>query len=251
MPGQERLEIARRVAAGEPLLEAARAVGCCARTLRQLSRKTGGAARAGRMRSALRLSVQEREEVSRGVLAGESLRAIARALGRAPSTVSREVARVGGRARYRAWRGEVAAAKRALRPKPGKLALQPALREEVEQRLLKWWSPQQVAVSFQRDFPGQADILVSHETIYRSLFVQARGLLKKELTRCLRTGRTQRRPHGRTSGLSGHLPERVMLSERPAEAEDRAVPGHWEGDLLVGRGAEAPSARGWSERAAT
>jgi IS30 family transposase len=236
MPGEERLEIARRVAAGEPLLEAARAVGCCARTLRQLSRKTGGVARRGQVRAALRLSVEEREEVSRGVLAGESLRAIAQRLGRAPSTVSREVARVGGRARYRAWRGEAAAAKGALRPKPAKLSALPQLRQEVERGLEARWSPQQIAARLRRDFPHQPEMRVSHETIYRSLYVQTRGALRKELTASLRTRRTQRRPRSRTTQPMGQLCDRVMLSARPPEAEDRAVPGHWEGDLLVGKG---------------
>jgi transposase, IS30 family len=236
MSEQDRMELRRRVAAGESPLEAARALGLSKSTLRRLRLGHGGLKPRTRPRSLLRLSVVEREEVSRGLEVGDSLRAIARRLGRSPSTVSREVARVGGgREGYRAWRGEAAAARRARRPKAGKLATCLPLREEVERRLLKRWSPQQIAASLKQDFPSRPDMHVSHETLYRSLFVQTRGSLRKELAACLRTGRTQRRPAGRTGNGWGHLSDRVLLSERPAEAEDRAVPGHWEGDLILGK----------------
>jgi transposase, IS30 family len=235
MSERERMELGRRVAAGESPEEAARALGLSKTTLWRLQRVRGGLRPRTRPRSPLRLSVQEREEVSRGLEAGESLRAIARRLGRAPSTISREVVRVGGREGYRAWRGEAHAARAARRPKQGRLATCPALREEVERRLLKRWSPQQIARSLQRDFPQRPDMHVSHETLYRSLFVQTRGGLKRELAAHLRTGRTQRRSARSTHSDWGHLSDRVLLSQRPPEAEDRAVPGHWEGDLILGK----------------
>ena len=193
--------------------------------------------RPARERSPLRLSVADREEVSRGLVAGDSLRRIAARLGRAVSTISREVGWNGPRDGYRAWRAERTAARRARRPKPAKLTSHPRLRREVERRLLERWSPQQIAARLLRDYPDDQEMRVSHETIYRSLFVQARGALRKELTACLRTGRTQRRPHQRTehSG-TGRLRNMVLISDRPAEAADRAVPGHWEGDLIVGKG---------------
>jgi transposase, IS30 family len=237
MTGADRLEIVRRVALGESPAEAARAVGCSQATLHRLKVQHGGLASRTRARSPLRLSVAEREEVSRGLLAGDSRRAIARRLGRAPSTVSREVARAtrqGSREAYRAWHGEEAAARGARRPKPGKLATCARLRQEVEARLGRHWSPQQIAASLKRDFPQEPALHVSHETIYRCLFVQARGGLRKELTAHLRTQRTHR--HGsRRTDVTGQLADRILLSARPAEAEDRAVPGHWEGDLIIGK----------------
>ncbi|QZZ48853.1 IS30 family transposase ISHar5 [Myxococcus xanthus] len=236
MSGEDWLEVRRAVAAGQTQEEAARAAGVNERTLQRLLRRAGGIRRPALVRSTLRLSVAEREEVSRGVQAGESLRAIARRLGRAASTISREVGRAGkGREGYRAWLGEAAAARASRRPKQTKLLAQPQLRQEVERRLLRCWSPQQIAATLKRDFAHQPQMHVSHETIYRSLYVQTRGSLRKELAAYLRTGRPQRRPRGRASVLSGQLPGRVMLSERPPEAESRAVPGHWEGDLLVGK----------------
>ena len=190
-----------------------------------------------RKRSPRHLSLADREEVLRGLLAGESFREIARRLGRAPSTVSREVARNGGRRCYRVTRAEDAAVRHARRPKTYKLIENPKLRQEVEHRLSLRWSPQQISARLVRDYPEDQEMRVSHETIYRSLFVQARGALRKELAACLRTGRTQRCSHKRTehSG-TGRLREMVMISERPPEAADRAIPGHWEGDLLMGKG---------------
>ena len=190
-----------------------------------------------RARSPLRLSLAEREEVSRGLRAGDSLRQIAVRLGRAASTISREVAWNGPRDTYRAWRAEKTAARRARRPKRAKLATHPRLCREVERRLRERWSPQQIAARLVCDYPDDLEMRISHETIYRSLFVQARGALRKELTACLRTGRTQRRSHKRTehSG-TGRLRDMVLISDRPAGAADRAVPGHWEGDLMVGKG---------------
>jgi IS30 family transposase len=187
--------------------------------------------------SEFRLSLMEREEISRGVAAGESFRAIAKRIGRAPSTVSREVAANGGRRRYRALPAERAARRRARRPKTAKLAGCVRLRLMVEALLMAWWSPEQIAAWLARAFPDDAEMRVSHETIYMSLFVQGRGALRRELTACLRTGRALRRPATRTKGGfgQGQITERVMISERPAEVLDRAVPGHWEGDLLMGK----------------
>jgi IS30 family transposase len=178
----------------------------------------------------------EREEISRGVAAGESCRKVAARLGRAPSTVSRELARNGGRGRYRAQAADAAAFRRAQRPKAAKLVLEPRLRAVVEAKLALRWSPQQIAGWLPLAYPSDPVMRVSHETIYLSLFVQSRGALRRELQRCLRTGRAMRYPRAkRLPQGRGQLREVVLISERPAEAEDRAVPGHWEGDLLLGK----------------
>jgi IS30 family transposase len=178
----------------------------------------------------------EREEISRGVASGESYRQIAARLGRVPSTVSRELVRNGGRGRYRAQLADVAAFGRAQRPKPGKLVTEPRLRAVVEAKLALRWSPEQIAGWLPLAYPSDPVLRVAHETIYLSLFVQSRGALRRELQRCLRTGRAMRYPQGkRLPQGRGQLRDVVLISERPAEAEDRAVPGHWEGDLLVGK----------------
>ncbi|HEY9375506.1 MAG TPA: IS30 family transposase [Jiangellaceae bacterium] len=188
-------------------------------------------------RSPLRLSTTEREEISRGLAAGESLRVIAGRLARAPSTVSREVARNGGRPIYRACRADRAAVRNMRRPKVAKLTRCPRLREAVEAKLELHWSPQQIASWLVLEFPDDAEMRVSHETIYLSLFVQSRGGLRKELTRYLRMKRSVRRPGGKPPNTGqSHIPAMVNIRERPAEAQDRAVPGHWEGDLLYGQG---------------
>lgn len=234
----ERSELLRRVRTGETHESAAAAVGCSAKSVQRLLGKTGGVKSRAKPRSPLRLSLAEREEISRGLLAGESRRAIATRLGRSPSTVAREVATAGGARSYRAWRADERACRRARRPKQGKLAASPRLRREVQRLLWLRWSPQQIAARLILDHPDDPEMRVSHETIYRSLFVQGRGALRKELARCLRTGRAQRRPQRRTNG-SGQLLDMVLISERPAEVEDRAVPGHWEGDLIIGRGSKS------------
>jgi IS30 family transposase len=180
-----------------------------------------------------RLCLEEREEIWAGLLAGQTCKAIADRLGRAPSTVSREVAANGGRHAYRAFRAHQRAAFCARRPKPTKFAANPALVGAVEEGLGETWSPVQVAHRLREDFPDDPMMWVSHETIYKSLFVQGRGELRRELARCLRSGRAERRPRARQE-RRGHLPDMVMISDRPAEVEDRAVPGHWEGDLLIG-----------------
>jgi len=230
----ERLELQRRVRSGETHQSAVTALGCSAKSVQRLLLKTGGLMPRTMPQSALRLSQSEREEISRGLLAGETCRRIAAQLGRSPSTVSREVAAGGRRDRYRAWRAEERARRQVRRPKTAKLASSPRLRDEVERWLALRWSPQQIAARLVLDYPDDLEMRVSHETIYRSLFVQGRGALRKELTRCLRTGRAQRRVRGRTNG-GGHLTDMVLISDRPAEVADRAVPGHWEGDLIVGK----------------
>lgn len=236
----ERRELQRRVTEGETFASAAAAVGCSTKSIQRLLARTGGLAQRATARSPLRLSLADREELSRGLVAGDSLRHIAGRLGRVVSTLSREVERNGGRTAYRACHAETSAARRARRPKPAKLALHSRLRREVERRLLERWSPQQIAARLVYDYPDDPTMRVSHETIYRTLFVQARGALRKELTACLRTQRTQRRSQKRTehSG-TGRLRDMVRITERPSEAEDRAVPGHWEGDLLMGKGGKS------------
>src|SRR3974377_286757 len=196
----------------------------------------GGIRPAPRRRSRLALTLAEREELSRASAEYQSTRSIARLLGRSPSTVSREISRNGG---YDGYRAAVAAAKaldRARRPKRCKLATNSQLRQAVAGKLRLNWSPEQIAGSLKRTYPEDESHQVSHETIYRSLFVQARGVLKKELLRHLRSKRTIRR--SRTAGLRGdrrgQSVDPVSIRERPAAVEDRAVPGHWEGDLLSG-----------------
>lgn len=198
----------------------------------------GGLAPRIRSRAATQLSLGEREEISRGLAAGWSLRQIATALGRAPSTISREVARHGGRQHYRASSAEHAAWASGCRPKPCKLLASPRLRAIVEEKLNDDWSPEQIARWLRRHFPNDPELQVSHETIYVSLFVQARGALRRELTTHLRSKRTIRRGKTITDRNlgKGQIVGAVHISERPAEAEDRAVPGHWEGDLLLGTG---------------
>jgi IS30 family transposase len=187
-------------------------------------------------RSPLRLSLIEREEISRGLVIGLSLRAIAAQLGRSPSTISREVRANGGASRYRAHRSERRALRLAHRPKPAKLAVNAELREIVEAKLELRWSPQQISGWLKLTYPNEPEMRVSHESIYLSLFVQSRGALRKELTGYLRTGRAHRRPAGLSvNNGQGQLLGVVHISERPAEAEDRAVPGHWEGDLIFGK----------------
>ena len=234
----ERLELQRRVRAGETHVMAATTVGCSAKSVQRLLAKTGGIQPRSKPQSALRLALPEREEISRGLLAGETCRCIAARLGRSPSTISREVAAGGRREHYRAWQAEERARRRVRRPKVPKLVSSPRLRREVERRLKLQWSPQQIAARLVLDYPDDPEMRVSHETIYQSLFVQGRGALRRELTRCLRTGRAQRRPRGRVKG-SGELKNMVLISERPAEVADRAVPGHWEGDLVLGKGSRS------------
>ena len=198
--------------------------------------RTGGIRPADRKRSALALNLEEREIISRGQAMQLSMRAIATQLGRSPSTVSREIQRNGGYASYRASLAEAAAWRRALRPKACKLAGQPCLARVVAEKLQREWSPQQIAGWLKRRYPDEERDHVSHETIYKSLFIQARGVLKRELLACLRTQRVMRRSkHSSLKGKGlGKIVDAVSISERPASVEDRAVPGHWEGDLIAG-----------------
>lgn len=200
--------------------------------------KMGGLPPAPRKRSKLSLTLAEREEISRGVVAGHSLRSIAASLGRAPSTISREINRNGGRLRYRASEADLAAWDRAYRPKRCKLAENRALARIVARKLRKLWSPEQIAGWLKRTYPDDENFQVSYETIYRSLFIQARGALKKELLQHLRRRRATRRSRHHTQKTDNHgrILDTVSISERPASAEDRAVPGHWEGDLISGSG---------------
>jgi IS30 family transposase len=230
----ERIEIRRRVAGGQDWDTVAAAVGRHRRTVSRVVREAGGLRPRLTANQARRLSAAEREEISRGLRAGDSFRLISRRIGRAPSTVSREVRANEGRRRYRAWRAELRRDRCARRPRPAKLARNARLRSLVETQLAARWSPQQIARRLRQDHPHDPEMWVSHETIYQSLFVQGRGALRTELARYLRTGRGRRRSHGGPTP-GGGLRDMVLISERPAEVDDRAVPGHWEGDLLIGK----------------
>ena len=207
-------------------------------TVRGYAYSTGGVRPRVRRRSMRQLTLADREEISRGLAEGLSVRAIAVVIGRPASTVSREVARNGGSRRYRAHAADRAAWERGRRPKPCKLAVTPRLRAIVEDKLADDWSPQQVSRWLRRVFADTPELQVSHETIYLSLFVQPRGALRKELTAHLRSKRTIRRGKTVTDRRhgKGQIVGAVHISERPAEVEDRAVPGHWEGDMLLGSG---------------
>ena len=232
----EMVEVWDRWQAGDANRLIGRNLGRSAASIRAFVESWGGVRPALRRRSSRHLSLVEREEISRGVAAGDSLRMVAARLGRAPSTISRELARNGGRHRYRAHHADRAALRRGRRPKPSKLAENPELRALVEEKLKDWWSPQQVVLWLKRTYPDNQEMQVSHETIYLSLFVQGKGALRRELTECLRTARAYRRPKvKRAPSGKGQIVDPVMTSERPAEVEDRAVPGHWEGDLLMGK----------------
>jgi len=225
-----------RLRSGKAAKPAARELGLGTSTVRAYLLRCGGIRPEPRRRAAGRLTLAEREEISRGLAASHSLRRIAAGLGRAPSTISRDVAANGGARRYRAARADRQAWSRAGRPKLCKLATRPVLRDMVEDKLQRRWSPQQIVGWLKLAFPTSPEMQVSHETIYRTLFVQSRGALRRELTRYLRTGRVIRRPKGvRMPDGRGGRPNILHISERPAEAGDRAVPGHWEGDLVFGK----------------
>ena len=232
----EKGELWARWRRGQSTNEIAHALGKLRGSIYKVLADRGGLEPPPRRRSCLALHLAEREAISRGLAAGQSLRAIAAALGRAPSTVSREVGRHGGRARYRAVAAERRAWAGARRPKPCRLAGRRRLRQVVAGKLQRNWSPEQIAGWLRRRYPDDPTMQISHETIYRSLFVQARGVLKKELLQHLRTRRAIRRPQAaRTRGRGrGQIVDAVSIRARPAEVADRAVPGHWEGDLLAG-----------------
>jgi IS30 family transposase len=221
---------------GRSLTEIGRALDRAPGAIFHVVLARGGVPPAARHRSSLALTLSEREEISRGVASGVSFSQMAVRLGRAPSTISREVARHGGRRRYRAAVADTDAWKRARRPQRCRLARSPALCACVAEKLAADWSPQQIAGWLKRTFPEDPDMQVSHETIYLSLFVQSRGVLRKELIRHLRRRRAMRRAKQATTAgqARGQIIDAVSVRERPASIEDRAVPGHWEGDLLAG-----------------
>lgn len=227
-------EVRRLAAKGHKLREIGRMLGCSrhavTNTLRRQPRPPSSTMWNP---SPARLSLQEREEIRVGLEQGDTFTAIAQRIGRVVSTVSREVNANGGREGYRAHVAHQAAFERARRPKTPKLAC-PRLAGQVAEWLELWWSPEQIAERLRIEFPDDPMMRVSHETIYMSLFVEGRGLLRRELSRCLRTGRAQRRPRSRIE-TRGKIPGMVMIAERPAEVDDRAVPGHWEGDLIIGQ----------------
>lgn len=233
---QDRAELWRRWRAGEPLCVIARALQKNRVSLHDILRRYGGIAPTMRRRAQRALSAAEREEISRGLAAGQSERSIATQLKRAPSTVSREIARNGGQAQYRAADADDRAWGRARRPKKCLLATSHRLRSIVVSKLELQWSPQQIAGWLKTQFPNDPTMHVSHETIYRTLFVQAKGALKKELQRHLRSGRVMRQ--ARTATRKGQTRYQIVgavsIRERPAAIEDRSIPGHWEGDLLCG-----------------
>jgi len=232
----EKSDIWCRWKAGQSLHEIGRVFDKPPSSIRCLLLPRGGIPPAARRRSQLALTLAEREDISRGLASGSSLREMARRLDRAASTVSREISRHGGRPVYRAHEADERAWDAALRPKQCLLAVHPGLREIVASKLFLDWSPKQISGWLKTQYPDDESMRVSHETIYRSLFIQARGVLKKELMDHLRSKRRMRRSrHASPSGQSrGQIVDAISIRERPAEAEDRAIPGHWEGDLLSG-----------------
>ena len=232
----QRTDMWSRWKAGQSLHEIGRAFGKDHVSIQFMLAQRGGIAPVARRRSLLTLTLAERENISRGIACGSSLCEIAKALQRAVSTVSREVARHGGRPRYRASDADQQAWESALRPKRCLLAIHVKLQEIVAGKLILNWSPEQISGWLKIQYPEDESMRVSHETIYRSLFIQARGVLKKELIQHLRFKRRIRRSrHARDSGhRSGQIVDAISIRERPAEIEDRAIPGHWEGDLIGG-----------------
>ena len=236
LSANQRIDMWGRWKAGQSLHEIGRAFGKSHVVIHFLLARHGGIAPAARRRSVLTLTLAEREDISRGIASGSSIREIAKALQRAVSTVSREVARHGGRPQYRASDANHQAWEAALRPKACLLAIRAKLQRIVASKLILDWSPEQISGWLKMQYPEDESMHVSHETIYRSLFIQARGVLKQELIQHLRSKRRIRRSrHARDSGhRSGQIVDAISIRERPAEIEDRAIPGHWEGDLLGG-----------------
>ena len=233
---EQKRELWARWKAGESLSDISRALGKHAGSVFGVVLAKGGIAPPPRTRSRLSLTSEEREEISRGLAAEWSFHQIANRLGRSPSTISREVRRNGGRKRYRATRADERAWQQSLRPKACLLAVNKSLQELVAEKLQNQWSPEQISGWLKAEYRDDRTMRVSHETIYKSLFIQARGVLRKELTRHLRSRRVMRR--GKTASTAGQprgqIIDAVSIRDRPAEIEDRAVPGHWEGDLLAG-----------------
>ncbi|MGH9892338.1 MAG: IS30 family transposase [bacterium] len=232
---EQRRRVRRLRGEGMRVADVAREIGC---SLTTVGRVAGGLGKREERATRWcpgprRLSLEEREEISLALRRGDSFTAIGLQLGRSTSTISREVNANGGREDYRAWRAHDRAYAEARRPKGCKLD-DSCLASQVTEWLEQWWSPEEISRRLQIEFPDDPMMHVSHETIYQSIYVQGRGELRRELARCLRTARTQRRPRGRVENR-GRIPDMVMISERPAEVEDRAVPGHWEGDLILGK----------------
>src|SRR5258705_1063067 len=236
LSANQRIDMWCRWTAGQSLQEIGRALGKDHVSIQFMLSQRGGVIPAARSRSPLTLTLAEREDISRGIASGSSIREIAKGLQRAASTVSREVARHGGRPLYRASDADSEAWELALRPKTCRLATHGKLRTIVASKLILDWSPEQISGWLKIRYPRNESMRVSHETIYRSLFIQARGVLKKELVQHLRSKRLLRRSrHSRADGQSrGQIVDAISIRERPAEIEDRAIPGHWEGDLLAG-----------------
>lgn len=222
---------------GETAVQISDRLGCHRGTVTWVVGRTGGIRPAARVRAPRTLTLGEREEISRGLAGGRGVRELARQLGRAPSTISREIQRHGGGAMYRAEAADARAWQRARRPKRGRLLEHRRLRRVVEGKLAADWSPQQIALWLRRTYPDDPTMQVSHETIYRALYVQARGALKRALVAHLRQGQRYRRPRAqaRATRGPGQIVDIVSIAERPPSADTRAVPGHWEGDLLLGK----------------
>ena len=231
---QETAEVFVRLKQGQRMTDVAREINRSPASIHHLLERHGGIAPKARKRAKAALTLEEREDISRGLNAKDSFRTIALRLSRVTSTVSREVNANGGRRGYRAVKADERARERARRPKASKLA-SPALRRKVVAGLDEDWSPEQISNSLKRDYPNNPAMNVSHETIYRALFIQARGLLKKELVGHLRSGRKMRGAK-KAKRVEGVIRNLLSIRERPAEVEDRAIPGHWEGDLIAGRG---------------
>lgn len=236
LSASQKADLWQRWKDGQSLSEIGSVLGKHAASIHGVLSSNGGIVPAVRHRSRLALSFIEREEISRGLSAGESIRHIATQIGRAPSTVSREITRHGGQKKYRATVADSAAWDRALRPKLCRLAVHDKLQKIVAEQLSLDWSPEQISGWLRVQFPDDETMRISHETIYRSLFVQARGVLQKELVKHLRTKRMMRRSKKASSDGQprGQIIDAVSIRERPAEIEDRAIPGHWEGDLISG-----------------
>src|SRR5882724_10195523 len=235
LSAMQKSDMWRRWKAGQSLHEIGRAFGKSHSSIRCVVSLRGGIVPVTRRRSLLALTLPEREDISRGIASGSSIRKIAQLLDRAASTVSREVARHGGHPEYRANKADDRAWKSALRPKPCLLAIHEKLQEIVASKLLFDWSPEQISGWLKTQYPNDESLRVSHETIYRSLFIQARGVLKKELMGHLRSKRRIRRSqHSVFQDSRGQIVDAISIRERPAEIEDRAVPGHWERDLIGG-----------------
>ena len=237
MSDEDRATLWRLWSQGSSFSEISRVIGYPPGSVYTVVKQTGGYVPPQRKRRDCHLTSTEREEISRGLARGDSIRAIAGQLGRAPSTISREIARNKGRGMYRAVDADDRAWRRARRPQRCLLSRQPALRDYIADRLAADWSPEQIAGVLTKEQPAGEGVTVSHETIYKSLFVQSRGVLAKELQKHLRTRRpTRRNLHNTVTGQwRSQIRDAVSISDRPAEVEDRAVPGHWEGDLLLGR----------------